>query len=453
MKTGLIAERLFSGTKSITFDFYENPVFLKGIKLKRFDNVLENQFSSYVEKRGVKSLRFTGFISSFYCFALLFRDYELTHDERSIFFRALQGLILVSLSGLTFMKKIRSKSTYLAMGGSFCILFLQAYMHHVKIVPPYALGNTVPLLIFAVAIGLGLSFNKSLLTNAGMILFMFGGAFVYNEAGYQINLVNILLNFGIATGIAFLDERELRIGFYRLQKVRELNKELEAADKAKLELLSVISHDITGPLTNLNSSIELKDSELLSDKDLKYIFKETNLKISSITHLLYSLTNWAKSQMDGFKPNFAETALSDVLEIVNSGIRSHTKDKSISIEMNVDTERTIITDRNMLSIIIRNILANSIKYSQSGGEISISEKVDSNTLRLFIRDQGKGMSPEECQKLFAKVNDSKDGTHNELGTGLGMYMSKKMARHLNIDISVESEIGIGSSFELKIPLS
>ena len=282
MKTGLIAERLFSGTKSITFDFYENPVFLKGIKLKRFDNVLENQFSSYVEKRGVKSLRFTGFISSFYCFALLFRDYELTHDERSIFFRALQGLILVSLSGLTFMKKIRSKSTYLAMGGSFCILFLQAYMHHVKIVPPYALGNTVPLLIFAVAIGLGLSFNKSLLTNAGMILFMFGGAFVYNEAGYQINLVNILLNFGIATGIAFLDERELRIGFYRLQKVRELNKELEAADKAKLELLSVISHDITGPLTNLNSSIELKDSELLSDKDLKYIFKETNLKIRDL---------------------------------------------------------------------------------------------------------------------------------------------------------------------------
>ncbi|MGB0403734.1 MAG: ATP-binding protein [Salibacteraceae bacterium] len=421
--------------------------------LRRFNPELEQEYFEYIRKRSLSSLRFTGIIGALYTFALCFRDYSISGDVNTIYFRLFQSFILLGAIGLSNLKSIQPKIHFLSIMGALSVFTSQVIMHHLELIPSFALGNTVPLLIIAIAIGLGLTFNKALVTNALIVVIMFIGAYVYNEPHYASNMVNILLNFGIATGLGYLFEREIRIGFHQLKKVESLNQELRKADKMKLQLLSIISHDINSPLANLESTIDLSKIVKLSDVEFNSFMKIIKLKLHSISHILFGITNWSKSQIDGFKPDFKPTNLVKVINDVEEGIRFLLEDKNIELKHSINANSTVYSDENMLGIIIRNILANSIKYSSEGSTVDVSESVSGDQIKLEITDFGKGMSEELIEKLFVYNVASSRGTNEELGSGLGMYISMQLAHFINIDLKVNSELGKFTTFTLLIPIS
>ncbi len=337
--------------------------------------------------------------------------------------------------------------------GIYSFLFVQVYLHHQKLIPTSELGYTVPILLFAVSLGLSLSFRIAVLVNTSIVVVMLLGTYYFNEQGYGSNLISILLTYGIAIGMGYMYERELRIGFHRMNKVVKLNEDLEETNKTNLRLLSIISHDINGPLHNLSTTMDMKESSDLSDEEFKPIFHQIKIKIPLIEQLLYSVTNWAKSQTDGFQPDIEPTPLQEVFDIVGAGVRPLSEDKTINLKFGINGAIKVMTDRNMLSIVMRNVIANGIKYSSEGSEINVTAREDGDRLHIHIADLGEGMTEETKNKLFNYTSNTKDGTHSELGTGLGMHLSKKMADHLNLDLRVQSELGKGTTFSFTVPLA
>ena len=129
-----------------------------------------------------------------------------------------------------------------------------------------------------------------------------------------------------------------------------------------------------------------------------------------------------------------------------------TGNKSITIKNYIDEELTVYSGKNMLQTIIRNLLSNAIKFTNSGGEISLNASSQDEVITLSVKDNGKGISIEKLKTLFKNLpNKSTEGTSNELGTGLGLTICKKLVEKQGGTIWVESEPGKGSTFYFTIP--
>ncbi|NQU34156.1 MAG: ATP-binding protein [Bacteroidetes bacterium] len=126
----------------------------------------------------------------------------------------------------------------------------------------------------------------------------------------------------------------------------------------------------------------------------------------------------------------------------------------MAIHNNVDPSFLVLSDINTLSIVIRNLLSNAIKFTNRNGVIEISSNNDSENSIIFISDNGVGIEPEDIVKLFdPSKSDSKPGTENEKGTGLGLMLCKELIEFNDGSISVKSNLGLGSSFIISLPKS
>ncbi|NPD47709.1 HAMP domain-containing sensor histidine kinase [Lentimicrobium sp. S6] len=110
-------------------------------------------------------------------------------------------------------------------------------------------------------------------------------------------------------------------------------------------------------------------------------------------------------------------------------------------------------DKEMINLVIRNLINNAIKYTQEEGEISILSKIDNHELIIEIKDSGIGIEQDKLKQLFRvnTQNISTNGTRGERGSGLGLYLCYDFIKKHGGSLEVESEVGKGSLFIIKIP--
>ena len=123
--------------------------------------------------------------------------------------------------------------------------------------------------------------------------------------------------------------------------------------------------------------------------------------------------------------------------------------KEIAIDLDLE-ETEYVFNEEMLSQMWLNLIGNAIKYSHPGGTVWISCKRQKDTITVEIRDNGEGMSPETIRKIFDKFYQS-DNSHKSEGNGLGLAIVRRIAELANAEISVQSEIGKGTVFIVKLP--
>jgi signal transduction histidine kinase len=131
--------------------------------------------------------------------------------------------------------------------------------------------------------------------------------------------------------------------------------------------------------------------------------------------------------------------------------KSIASNKNISLINSVE-RLEVRTDKQILSLVIRNLIANAIKFSFEGGKIEISARPDNLDFVIQVKDNGKGIPPQDLESLFQTSNTT-EGTRKEKGTGLGLTLCYDYLKHLNGEISVQSEIGKGTTFTIRIPSS
>jgi two-component system sensor histidine kinase/response regulator len=237
-------------------------------------------------------------------------------------------------------------------------------------------------------------------------------------------------------------------------ELEKINYQLQELNEAKEKIFSIIAHDIRAPIAALKGSLELLYNNILSKEDIEKIAKELSIKIGQLKDNLDILLEWSKSQMYGIEVNATRVELKPlILNSLNLLIPS-IELKKIKIQLSVDEHLFVYADPNHIRLVLRNLIANAIKYSYTEKEIKISAVLNENNVAISVQDYGVGMDEKVLQMLFHSISvNSTYGTLNERGTGLGLLLCKEFLDKNNGSISVKSQKGKGTIFTFTIPAS
>jgi len=141
--------------------------------------------------------------------------------------------------------------------------------------------------------------------------------------------------------------------------------------------------------------------------------------------------------------------VNSIIELYNENANS----KGIKLISEIDSQISLFADRNMIKTIIRNLIANAIKFTKSGGSVNILAEKNKSEIKFIVADTGVGMTQEIIDSLFRiDTNHTTKGTNGEVGTGVGLILCYELVKLHKGKIWAESRLGIGSKFIFTIPI-
>lgn len=250
--------------------------------------------------------------------------------------------------------------------------------------------------------------------------------------------------------------QRLEILYIDLEKiVADRTRELTDANQLKDRLLSIISHDIKGPLNSLKGLLTVFNMEQHSNpNELKAFTRTVEDELQRVIGVANTILRWTSSQIKGTEINREQFNLKKFLEEHVHYFHSLAQTKKINLNVRVFEGLTLESDRNIMSLVLRNLISNAIKYSTENSSIEISAEQRSPSVVLSVQDSGTGINHDQLRLLFDQKNIvSTRGTNNEKGTGLGLILCKQYLDLIGGKIWVNSQPGEGSTFFVKIPES
>lgn len=248
------------------------------------------------------------------------------------------------------------------------------------------------------------------------------------------------------------------------EKVRQMEDALaaaESANHAKSMFLSNMSHDIRTPMNAIIGFSAL----LMRDAENPVKVREYTRKVTASSHHLLSLINdvldISKIESGKMVLNISEFELADTVSAVDTVIRPQTNARKQTFDVHVSglQHEQLIGDETRINQMLINLLSNAVKYTQEGGHIELRVTGEGLTaqnfqrLSIMVKDNGYGMTPEYCEKIFDAFTRAENSTTRKVqGTGLGMAITKNIVEMMNGSIQVESEIGKGSVFTVRLDL-
>jgi len=239
-------------------------------------------------------------------------------------------------------------------------------------------------------------------------------------------------------------------------EIEATNSLLEEANRTKDKFFTIISHDLKnlfGVLIGFSDLLKT-DYDDLSENEKRF-FIERIADISNNSYeLLENLLEWARTQTGAIAFNPEVTNFCDIVKNSINLILPQADEKGIKLKNNCNGYVEVYADKNMLNSVIRNLISNGVKFSNSGGEVSISTFYQENKLYVEVEDNGIGIEDYEINSLFSLDRKTSSlGTANEKGTGLGLILCKEFVKRHGGDITVTSTPGKGSKFTFYILLS
>lgn len=270
---------------------------------------------------------------------------------------------------------------------------------------------------------------------------------IKNNQTIVIAIISIL--FSISTVIILIILSRLN------RKIKQKTFELEDLNSQKDKLFSIISHDLKSPLNTLQSLLDLYNIEAVNDVDFLKYKTEINGSINEISNNLNNILLWAsKSMKSGVK---VENSIFDLTDLINDIVAQSSvqiKNKNLKLSFDNQFSKIINVDRNMLFVVISNLINNAIKFTPNNKSIIIKAyQLQSSNIQIEIEDQGIGIAKDKLDSIFTfNASKSTMGTSGEKGTGLGLIICNDFIKLMGGTIVVESEINIGSKFTITLPI-
>jgi two-component system, sensor histidine kinase and response regulator len=220
----------------------------------------------------------------------------------------------------------------------------------------------------------------------------------------------------------------------------------------KDKLFSIISHDLRAPLAQVQSVLELLVNELLDLEEFREILPNLLQNTKTTMSFLDNLLLWAKSQIQGQNMDKQYFNITDLIQKNIALFQQGAINKNILLAGSYQSYQ-VFADKNMIDLVVRNLLNNAIKFCQEGDKIMVYSLPDENMLKICVEDTGVGISPENLNKLLNKEVFSQKGTSGEAGTGLGLKLCQDFVEKNGGKMWIESELGKGSKFFFSVQIS
>jgi signal transduction histidine kinase len=232
----------------------------------------------------------------------------------------------------------------------------------------------------------------------------------------------------------------------RTLALQKINEALQQSNKTKDKLFSIIAHDLRSPMAALSGTLDILNLDVLTQQELDEVKKELKKQFSVTDTTLQNLLIWAKSQMQSETTNPVLITLSNMVNEHVTLFEKLAREKQISLVNRVGDAIQVFADGNHLRTILRNLLANALKFSYPEGQIEITGRPEGEMVVVAVKDSGMGMSAAEQAKVFSDMYFSKQGTSGEQGSGLGLVLVKELVEKDGGKIWLESTKGEGSCF-------
>jgi len=237
------------------------------------------------------------------------------------------------------------------------------------------------------------------------------------------------------------------------EQLKQANIRLQELDKLKDEFVSLASHELRTPMTVVKDYVSLMLDDKTISEDNRHKLQRIRLSAQRLIDLVNDNLDVSKIESGAmeFKPvDFDISKLS--VEVKDELLETYSK-KNIKLEVQVGNYN-VHADRDKTHQVLINLINNAIKFTPAGGIIEVSFTTKDKYLETTVSDSGSGIKPEDMSKLFVKftrIENSVSPIATTSGTGLGLYLTKKIVEKSGGGISVQSVFGKGSKFTFSLP--
>jgi signal transduction histidine kinase len=251
-------------------------------------------------------------------------------------------------------------------------------------------------------------------------------------------------------------ESQAKILAVQTEALRKGNRDLKQLNSTKDRLFSIIAHDLLNPFTSIMGISELLNVEYdsMDDNERKQLTSTIHTSSSRLFNLLQNLLLWARSQTSAIKFDQQTFPVHEVLEEATEHFHDQLKQKNINFSIVCDPSLCVYADVDMAKTIFRNLVNNALKFTPNKGTIGIIVTPKNGYAEISVMDTGIGMAEEDAAILFDPASvKTTIGTDGETGTGLGLIICKEFVERNKGSIEVNSILGAGTTFTVKLPLS
>jgi len=229
----------------------------------------------------------------------------------------------------------------------------------------------------------------------------------------------------------------------------KMAEELSHTETLRTDFVANVSHELKTPLAVMqNYGTLLQQPSLTEEKRVEYAKAITDAS-RRLASLITNILKLNKLENQQITPQFEEYDLSEQVCQCLLGFEEAWEKKELNIETDIEDGITVKSDPEMMSLVWNNLFSNAIKFTENGGTVSLSIKSDENYAAVKISDTGCGISSEVGKRMFDKFYQG-DTSHATQGNGLGLALVKRVIDITGSDISVESELGKGTTFIVKM---
>lgn len=240
------------------------------------------------------------------------------------------------------------------------------------------------------------------------------------------------------------------------QQLQTAERQLQEADAIKTEFFSNVSHELRTPMTAIKGYIDNMLDGITGDVTEKQGRYLTRVKANAdrLTRLINELLDFSRidrGRLDLLQIDIGNLPVTEVVRDAVENLRPVAEDLNITLTSG-GPDLYANADRKRLTQIVTSLVDNAIKFTESGGEIAVSVKQDgTGHVQTIVQDTGRGMAPEELDRIFDRFYQvSVDGA-SQPGTGLGLPIAKELVNLQGGDIWVRSQVGVGSTFIFTLP--
>ncbi len=232
--------------------------------------------------------------------------------------------------------------------------------------------------------------------------------------------------------------------------INQMAQELSGVETLRTDFVSNVSHEMKTPLAVMRNYAALLQSEDITDEERKEYAAAIDDSAARLSSLVVNILKLNKLENQQIYPEMKDYSLSEQLCECLLEFESEWERKNINIETDIDEDIRIHADAELLSLVWHNLISNALKFTEDGGTVTLTLHEEQNRAIVSVKDTGCGMDSSTGKHIFEKFYQG-DTSHAAKGNGLGLALVKRIIDILNAEISVESEIGKGSTFTVILP--
>ncbi len=253
-------------------------------------------------------------------------------------------------------------------------------------------------------------------------------------------------SYRIETGHPFEPKNEFDL---IAERINEMAKALSATETLRVDFVSNVSHEIKTPLAVMKNYATLLRSGNITEAEREEYTRAIEDAATRLSTLVTNILRLNKLENQQLSPRLEKFDLAEQVCTCLLQFEDVWEKKNITVSLDAEDEVAVLGDADMMELVWSNLISNALKFTHEGGEVAVSVRSVGEYAVVGVRDTGEGMSRETGAHIFEKFYQG-DTSHSGGGNGLGLALVKRVIDITGSSVSVESELGVGSTFTVKM---